>query len=64
MMLNSSDKTDPADSTKATTAAEDSDDPAEAAADGGEGASTLSDKRAQIRGRVQSIYKSLRGNNE
>lgn len=67
MMLNSSDKTDSADSadsSETTTATAGSDDPAEAAADGGEGASSLSDKRAQIRDRVQSIYKSLRGNNE
>ena len=64
MMLNSSDKTDSADSSETTTATAVSDDPAEAAADADEGASSLSDKRAQIRGRVQSIYKSLRGNNE
>ncbi len=64
MMLNSSDKTDSAESSKATTTAAVSDAPTETAADADEGASSLSDKRAQIRGKVQSIYKSLRGNNE
>ena len=63
-ILNSSEKPDSADSSNATTATAVSENPAEAAADGGERASSLSDKRAQIRGRVQSIYKSLRGNNE